>query len=60
MINVGDTNTFVSEWPGKNREWSKIITKYYTKRRHRTDFTTPIHFPRIHRSVPRKIGLLYF
>ena len=40
----------------------KIITEYYMNRRDRTDFTTLMHFPKIHRSVPCKItkDLLYF
>ena len=32
VINVDDLSAFVSEWRGKNREWSKIITDHYMKR----------------------------
>ena len=41
MIKVCDLSAFVTEWGGKNREWSKIITtERYMKRSDRTDFTT--------------------
>ena len=39
MINVGDLSAFVTEWRGKNREWSKIISEHYMNRRDRADFS---------------------
>ena len=62
VINVGDLSAFVTEWLGKNRECSKIMTENYMKRLERIDFTALTHFLRIHKSVPhkRRIDLLYF